>query len=909
MQQAEVRLEPNSPSDAGSAGPTGESGRVLLGRFHIERTLGRGGMGEIFLAHDRLLNRRVAIKRLSADGTDMTIRRHAILREARRASQINDRRIAAIYDVLDLGDDVLLVMEYVDGTTLRRRLNEPISLTEFWNLATQCVEATAAAHAHGVIHRDLKPENLMLTRDGSIKVLDFGIAKRSEGSEGTTTLVDSSSQMVVGTPHYMAPEAHLGARVDARADQFSLGVVFYEMLTRTLPFDGTTYAAIVHKVLNVTPPPARVLNSEVGPRLSDTVARMLEKDPAARFATSQALLEELTQVRDEDVAPVAKRPGAPRARTPSIHPALAPPRKERTRALAWVYGSAALLVLVLVAVGWARWNGLGAALPNEKNVAVLAPVTPGADADFTSFALGFTELLSDRLRRLTDQPGFQVASFADGFDQRAKNAADARQILGASLALQPTIEQRPDVLRVRLDLFDTARGRLIATRTIQGPVAEPFPFLDRTYRDASAMLRVKPRGDVRSELGLRGAGTLRFYLQGVGRWRAATSIDEARSAADNLELACRTEPEAAAPRAGLAAAQLAANSFGDADWLLRAEASAREAIRLDSTRAEGHRVLGQVLKREKKPEEALSETRRASELDPTRDDLRSSLGRAYGLLGQSEQEKEVYLAGIRQRPHAWESYWMLATWYFRQGRVDESIHAYEDMIRRAPLLNKGYNGLGGLLVLRGDYDRAIEMLKHSVALSPTKTAFDNLGTAYFNSGRLQETIDSYNQSFQFGFADYESWLNLGDAYFWLRNRSDQAAEAYRQAVRLGREEITTRAQRGRSADVTIAANLSTVFPKLAQPDSARIYLAKALAADSSNTQVQYCAALTSWQLGAKERAMDWLQKSVDGGYPTVWLRDSPVFREWHENTKFQALIAPPHAGEPQAAVRGGGGSQ
>jgi serine/threonine protein kinase len=190
----------------GSADPTGDSGHVLLGRFRIEKTLGRGGMGEIFLAHDRLLNRLVAIKRLSADGADRTIRRNAILREARRASQINDRRIAAIYDVLDLGDDVLLVMEYVDGTTLRQRMRDPVPLDEFWSLATQCVEATAAAHAHGVIHRDLKPENLMLTKDGSIKVLDF--ASRSEPKAPNKD--DHADSFVFtngrGTPVNMAPE-------------------------------------------------------------------------------------------------------------------------------------------------------------------------------------------------------------------------------------------------------------------------------------------------------------------------------------------------------------------------------------------------------------------------------------------------------------------------------------------------------------------------------------------------------------------------------------------------------------------------------------------------------------------------------------------------------------------------------
>jgi tetratricopeptide (TPR) repeat protein len=208
-----------------------------------------------------------------------------------------------------------------------------------------------------------------------------------------------------------------------------------------------------------------------------------------------------------------------------------------------------------------------------------------------------------------------------------------------------------------------------------------------------------------------------------------------------------------------------------------------------------------------------------------------------------------------------------------------------------------------LLVLRGDYAAAIDTLRHSLKLRPTKAAFDNLGTAYFNSNRIQEAVDSYNQAFQFGLAEYDSWLNLGDAYFFLHNRPDQAAEAYGQAVRLGRELITTRAEKGRSFDFMIPANLATVFPKLGQPDSARAYLRRALAADSANSMVQYCAALTCWQLSEKDQALRWLDKSVQGGYPTAWLRDSPVFRDWKNDDRFAAILAQSTARSPSPSPK------
>jgi tetratricopeptide (TPR) repeat protein len=252
---------------------------------------------------------------------------------------------------------------------------------------------------------------------------------------------------------------------------------------------------------------------------------------------------------------------------------------------------------------------------------------------------------------------------------------------------------------------------------------------------------------------------------------------------------------------------------------------------------------------------------------------------------------------ISRRPHCWQPYWWLATWYYRHGRIGEAAYAYRGMIRHAPDLYRGYAYLGGILVFTGAYDEAIDTLKLSIALRPEAAAFDNLGTAYFNSGRLEGAVAAYNQALQFGFANSVMWFNLGDAYYYLRERRDQAAEAYGQALRLAHEETAQRERTGLTADVMITATLSTVFPKLDQPDSARFYLASALRADSTNARVQCCAAITWWELGDRRRAIAWIEKAVRTGYPVAWIRDSPVFMEWRAEEAFRALIA--GAGPPR----------
>ncbi|MEO5616218.1 MAG: protein kinase [Candidatus Eisenbacteria bacterium] len=909
---------------------------MLLGRYRIERTLGRGGMGEVLLAHDDLLNRPVALKRLDPQGADRESRRRGILKEARRVSAITDRRIASIYDVVDLEDEVMLVMEYVNGITLRQRMADPVSLDEFWSLATQCVEGLLAAHAHGVIHRDIKPENLMLTAGGQLKVLDFGIARRIavEGENATMPGSDSHSYRIAGTPHYMAPEAHMGGVVDERTDIFSLGVVFYELLTARRPFEGSNYAVVVNQILNSTPPPVAERNPAAGAELSGLIEDMLAKKLDERIATAGEVMERLAAAREGGAGGVSGprsegSPGVPLVATPArVAAAAAMPREipagvtptsantidsTATRSRRWsgrlarvVLGAGALAAAVAAVV----WRTSAAPpLPRDINLAVLAPLTPGASEDFANFARGAVELTNSRLQRHGDTPGFQMASFAEGSEEKIGSAADARKILGTNLALIPTLDQGPDMLRARLELRDPEGERVLVSRTIEVPSAQPFEFLDRLYRESAAMLGQVPRvGAADSLSGIRGAGTLRFYLQGMGRLRAAADSAEALRALAEFEAACRTEPEAAVTEAGVSAAafklhQLTANAV----WLVRADESSRRAVARDGTRAEAHRSRAAVLASQRKMDESLAEYAHAARLDPGRRDLILNVARAHARAGDRATEKEIYLEAIRLRPHSWQPWWWLAIWHHRAGNIDESIHANEELIRRAPHYYRGYANLGGLMVLHGDYVAAITALRHSIKLHPTRTAFGNLGTAYFNSGRLAESVDAYNQSFQFGHAEYSTWLNLGDAYYWLRGEKAQAAEAYAQAIRLGREEAASRMRSGSSVDLELAANLATVFPKLGHPDSARVHIASALALDSANTTVQYCAALTHWQLAERARALDWLERAVRGGYPVVWLRDSPIFREWREVDRFRVLVGDTLTKHAQAAASSRGG--
>jgi serine/threonine protein kinase len=289
-----------------------------LGRFRILSELGRGGMGIVYLAHDENLRRAVALKLLPPSLTRQDERYRRFLREARAAASVTHPNLATIYDVGEVEGNIFIAMERVDGRTLRKRVasGRP-SIEEVVHIAGQILAGLAKAHQAGIVHRDLKPDNIMLTDDGVVKLLDFGLAKQHDGVTGDVAASGSgafgsgavarggvekhdsahtAADQLLGTPGYMSPEQLRGGPIDPRSDLFAFGVIVYEMLAGKRPFSGQTPADLQSAVLRDTPQPLRALRGDVPEALERLVERCLEKDPARRPASSGALSIALGQL-------------------------------------------------------------------------------------------------------------------------------------------------------------------------------------------------------------------------------------------------------------------------------------------------------------------------------------------------------------------------------------------------------------------------------------------------------------------------------------------------------------------------------------------------------------------------------------------------------------------------------------
>jgi serine/threonine protein kinase len=345
-----------------------------LGPYQVRHQLGRGGMGEVYLAEDRRLHRKVALKVLPAAFTKDADRVRRFEREARAASALNHPNILTIYEIGQAEGRHFIATEFVEGVTLRQQMESGrLSLAETLSVAAQVASALSAAHQAGIIHRDIKPENVMLRPDGLVKVLDFGLAKLTErpaampdaevGSQAPTAAQPSTEPGVaMGTVQYMSPEQARGLKVDQRTDIFSLGVMLYEMLARCRPFEGATMSDVIAALLTSNPLPLSQARPDAPPELERTVSRCLEKDRAARYQSAAELHAEFERLQRKaaDEALATEEATAVLKRSQRLKTAEAPlnqtPERSRWRRWRIVVCVTAALLLVALVISWRLWR-------------------------------------------------------------------------------------------------------------------------------------------------------------------------------------------------------------------------------------------------------------------------------------------------------------------------------------------------------------------------------------------------------------------------------------------------------------------------------------------------------------------------------------------------------------------------
>ena len=656
--------------------------------YRIVDKIGEGGMGVVYRAEDTRLGRPVAVKFLSLRLLEDAVAVERFQREARAASSLNHPHIAAIYDIGKHNNLPFLVMELLDGSTLRRRCSgKPLPIDLLLEYAVQAADALDAAHSAGIVHRDIKSANIFVTDRGQVKILDFGLAKLTEphlisDQYAQTTIAQAPAQatetgQTMGTPTYMSPEQARGETIDKRSDLFSFGVVLYEMATGREPFTGRTPALIFDAILRQTPARPSEVNPHVPAELDHIIYKALEKDRDLRYQTASELRADLKRLKRESdsqrthmrtlMTPTAPAPAA--TLPPSAPTALAAGRPFANRRN-WYLAAAAVVLIAAIGAAATMFRGSGTTI---DSVAVLPFSMTAGGAEETEYLTdGLTETLINGLAQL---PNLRVSARSVVFRYKGQNV-DAQQVgqtLGVTAVVTGRVAVRGDRLVIQTELMDVDSGSQLWGGQYNRPQTDLLAVQEEIAEEILETLQPRISGEERRRVTRRyteNAEAFQLYLQGRYHWNKGT-IEGYKRAIDYFQQAISKDPKYAMAYAGLADSYLLLGSYW-VETLPEAKAAAEQALALDNSLSEAHVALGSIkllldwdwpaaerafqqglslnpssalahnqyanyLATAGRLNEALSQVRRAQELDPMSPIVNSDLGRYLLYAGQNDE--------------------------------------------------------------------------------------------------------------------------------------------------------------------------------------------------------------------------------------------------------------------------------
>jgi serine/threonine protein kinase/Tfp pilus assembly protein PilF len=650
-----------------------------LGRYEIRSQLGEGGMGEVYLAQDTRLDRKVALKILPPKLAEDKDRMSRFVREAKFASALNHPNIITIHEIGEIDGMHFIATEYIEGETLKTQLKrESLSLKSILEIALQVASALDAAHRAGIVHRDIKPDNIMVRYDGIVKVLDFGLVKLTATDssevdrEGETKMqVKTSVGVIMGTVAYMSPEQARGQEMDARTDIWSFGCVLYEMLTHQQPFQGETMTDVLANIIHREPDSILAHRRDTPAELERIIARTVRKDRNERYQSAKELFNDLQQLQTRLLVEAEIIRSGEGERMAQIQPS-----------------------------------------PFLNSIAVLPFANLSAEKDNEYFSQGLTEEIIMNLSKLQMLKVIARGSIMR-YVKEAKTHKQTASDLGVQYLLEGSVRRQGRDLRITAQLIDALRDVYVWAETYRGTMADIFDIQEKVAAEIVQALQLRLSPDERQNLKKRfteNTGAYQLYLQGRFFWNKRSEAG-LKTAIRYFEQAIERDPHYALAWAGIADSYSLLGEFGNIprkELYPKAEAAVNKALEIDNRLAEVHTSLASLLMLSK--------------------------------WDWANSEKEFKLALELNPNYATAHHWY-SQWFLSMGRLEESLRMISRAAELDPVSQAILKDKGMALYYNRQYDEAIEMARSTLELDPNYAAAHRLlSLAYQGRGVFDEAI-------------------------------------------------------------------------------------------------------------------------------------------------------------------------
>jgi serine/threonine protein kinase/tetratricopeptide (TPR) repeat protein len=748
------------------------AGRVLS-HYRLERGLGVGGMGTVYRATDLKLGRAVAIKFLARHLVTDETAKNRFVREARAASALDHPNIGTVYDIGEEQGELFIVMALYEGETLRQRLDKGrLGLDEAVGVLRQIALGLEAAHRAGIVHRDIKPANILITSNGTIKILDFGLAKIVSDAQARTM---TQAGHALGTVAYMSPEQLRGESVDSRSDLWSLGVVAYEVLTAVSPFQADSSAATAMRILNDEPPSLATVVG-VPNRLAELVWQLVRKDPRERpQAASEVLLR-------------LEGPGKGPQRRWSVPKLLAELKRRRWfRAAVVVFGTSAVLALGAGGVHLYTQRGERSnPAPIVKSLLVLPFTKAAGSADVEYLADGIAEGLIDSFSQL---PQLRVIGRTMAFRYKDKES-DFKALqsdLSVDAVLNGRVRQVSDALVIQADLVSTVTGAQLWGDRYTRKLTDILSLQEEITRAIAEKLRPQLAHEVQHRVTKRytdNPEAYQLYLRGLFFWNKRTKESVAKGL-EYFSKAVEVDPNYTLALVGMADSYLVLAAYGftpQHEAVAKADALVTKALAVDNELAEAHATLANVkaaewnfgeVEREYKRaielnpsylfahhwyglyleqmtrfDEALAEIKRAHYLDPASAVVNLNLIATLCLMGQYEQASDALKDMLEMGGNIQSARAQMTLCDLKRSMYHEAIEALQEAIASNPEAPFYRGWLGYACALSGRKDDAWNVLNSLKARDETTDAAFEIAAVYSGLGATDKAFDWLETAFQ-----------------------------------------------------------------------------------------------------------------------------------------------------------------
>ncbi len=837
-------------------------------RYRIEKLLGTGGMGKVYLAYDREIDRTVALKlvrpELAADPKVMARFRQ----ELQLASRVSHRNIVRIHDLGEVDGVKFISMAYVEGSDLHEAMRKEgrLPFPRVLEIARQLCAALEAAHAEGVMHRDLKPRNILINTAGQACISDFGLAKAIGDDAGTMTRTTD----FLGTPLYMSPEQFESHNLDHRSDIYSLGLIFYEMVTGEVPFSGESTVQVMYSRMTQTPKNPKALVRDLPDWFSAIITKCLAKNPDDRYQSAAEIL------RDLDAGKSPRR--SLKARVP---------RPNRTWALVAITAVVAAGATLAIPALRERIFPSAAVAPATTYLAVL-PFKPLGDSPELRYqAEGIVEALGAKLFSLKDVhlASSSAVDRANRLEAPEKIARD----LGANLLVQGTVQSAAGRLKIIVSLWDRASNAETWRKSFDCLPESLLTTEDEIYNALVDKLNVKlsaqevARGASRPT---EDSAAYELYLQGRGLMRGKADEATYLASLKLFEQAIAKDARFARAYAGVAESSFALYGLTkEPDWLQKGVSAAQHAEDLDPHLPEVHLVTGIAYTDTGKYPEAIAELHRLVELAPNFDESYRRLGSAYLKSGKRDLALQSYLKAVQVNPYYWRNYNQLGVAYLGLKDMPKALEAFRKVTQLQPDYAGGYANMGAVYYRSGQWDLCGPAFRKALDLEKSSLNYQNLGVFTLYNGNAAEAVDLLEHAVTLAPKAAVNYANLGDADT-VTGQKDKAAEAYKKAI-----ELYHLAFRLNPKDAQALSGLGAVYAKSGDTREAEEFIHRARAIDPSDSNIAAKEAMVEHLAGHDGDSLKALREAIQLGYPARVAANDPFYKSLAGNAEFQQITA------------------